>query len=160
MPVAAAGQADVGAADPHPAVLLRGGDQRGQKLTVGILDGGALGERAPRLGDPARERVANLLQLTEPEHPRRPGCLDPMRDEDPAKTLGDERAELALQLADLPTQLGAGAVLSGGRPALLANQPSAFGSPLGEKRQPVRLPLKQIRHDQILSRLEGRGGNP
>ena len=152
MPGATAGQADVGAADPHPAVLLRGGDQRGENIAVGGLEGGALGKCAPRLRDARRERVAHLLQLAQPEQPRRPRGLDPVRHDDPAEPLGDEPAELPLQLADLPAQLGASQPL--------VDQPSVLCRPPGDKGQPVRLPFKQIRHRQILSGLEGGGGNP
>ena len=107
MPVAAAGQADVGAADADPAVLLRGGEQVLEQGAVGALEGGALGERAVRVGEPCGERVAHLLELPEPEHARRPGGLDPVRDDDPSQPLGDQPAELPLELADLPAQLGA-----------------------------------------------------
>jgi hypothetical protein len=106
--VAAAGQAEVGAADADPAVLRRGGEQFLQQGAVGVLEGDALGERAVRLGDPCGERVAHFLELAEPEHPRRPGGLDPMRDEHPSHPLGDQLPELTLQPADLPAQLGAG----------------------------------------------------
>ena len=88
-------------------VALRGGEHVGEQLAVGLLDDGALGERAAGLGDAGRERVADLLQLTEVEHARRPGGADPVRDVDPAHALGDQPAELQLELADLPAQLGA-----------------------------------------------------
>lgn len=91
MPVAAAGQADVGAADADPAVLLRGGEQILEQGSVGLLEGGALGEGAVRVGDPCGERVAHLLQLPQPEHPRRPHGLDPVRDDDPSQARGDEK---------------------------------------------------------------------
>ena len=107
MPVAATGQADVGAADTDPAVLLRGGEQVLEQGAVGALEGGALGERAVRVGEPCGERVAHLLELPEPEHARRPGGLDPVRDDDPSQPLGDQSPELPLKLADLPAQLGA-----------------------------------------------------
>ena len=107
MPVAAAGQAEVGAADPHPAVAGGVGEQSLEQFAVGGLEGGALGERPARLGDPDGERVADLLELTEVEHARRPGGTDPVRDDDPAQPLGDEPAQLQLEPADLPAQLGA-----------------------------------------------------
>jgi hypothetical protein len=64
VPVAAAGQAELGAADPHPGVGGRVGQQRGEKFLVGGLDGGALGERPLRVGDAVGERVADPLELT------------------------------------------------------------------------------------------------
>lgn len=108
MPVAAAGLADVGAADAQPGVLGGGGEERGQKLTVGGLDRGAIGERLPGVADAGREGVAELLELTEVEHPRRPAGADPVRDLDPAEPLGDEAGQLQLELADLAAQLSAG----------------------------------------------------
>lgn len=153
MPVAAAGLTDVGAADAEPAVLLRGGDHRGEQLAVGSLGGGADGERLARLGGADGERVAQLLQLAEAEHPRRPGGAHPVGDRDPAEPGGDQSGQLQLELADLAAQLGAGASLVGPQPHVLCN-------PLGDKGHGVRPSVKQIRHDLILSRLEGRGGNP
>jgi hypothetical protein len=136
VPVAAAGQADVCAADPDPAVGGGVGQHRLDQLRVAALEGDALGERGAGLGDPAGERVAQLLQLAEVEHAGRPGGLDPMRDADPAEPLGDEATQLQLELADLAAELGA-------------------------RRELVDLDsLKQSRHSQSLSRLEGRGGNP
>lgn len=153
MPVAAARLADVGAGDPNPWVALRGEKHVGEQLPVGLLDEGALDEGAVGLGEAGRERVADLLQLTEVEDARRPGGVDPIRDLDPAHALGDQPGELTLELADLPPQLGA-------RPRL-AWRPLVPCNPLGDKGQPVDLtPVEQIRHRQILSRLEGRGGNP
>jgi hypothetical protein len=124
VPVAATGQADVGAADTDPAVLLRVGEQVLEQGAVGALEGGALGEIAVRVGEPRGERVAHLLELPEHEHARRPGGLDPVRDDDPSQPLGDQQPEPPLQLADLPAQLGA-------REALVA-QPVVLGSPVGD----------------------------
>jgi hypothetical protein len=107
VPVAATGQADVGAADADPAVLLRGGEQVVEQGAVGALEGGAVGERAVGVGEPRGERVAHLLELPQPEHPRRSRGLDPVRDDDPSQPLGDQPPELPLELADLPAQLGA-----------------------------------------------------
>ena len=124
MPVAAAGQADVGAADSDPAVLFRGGQQVLEQGAVGALEGGTVGERAVRVGEPCGERVAHLLELSEPEHPRRPGRLDPVRDDDPSQPLGDQPPEIALELADLPAQLCASQPL--------VPQPVVLGSPVGD----------------------------
>jgi hypothetical protein len=136
VPVAAAGQADVGAADPHPVVLLRGDQHPLQQFAVGLLDGVAVGERALRLGDAAGERVAQFLQLPQPEHPRRPRGTDPVRHGDPAEAFGDHPRQLELELADLPAQLGAGKTL-----VYLES-------------------FKHSPHSQILSGLEGRCSNP
>lgn len=136
MPVAAARLADVGAADADPRVALRGGEHVLQKLAVGLLDEGALGEGAVGLGEAGRERVADLLQLAEIEDPRRPGGIDPVGNLDPPHPFGDEPGDLPLELADLPAQLG-------------AREPLIYLDP-----------VKHSRHRQILSRLEGRGGNP
>jgi hypothetical protein len=105
--VAAAGLADVEAADADPLVVARGGEHVGEQLPVGLLDEGALGEGAMGIGETGRERVADLLQLAEVEDARRPGGVDPVGDLDPAHALGDQRGELTLELADLPAQLGA-----------------------------------------------------
>lgn len=154
MPVAAAGEPEVGAADPHPAVVLRGGEHLAEQLAVGLLDEGALGEGAVRFGDAGGERVAHLLQLAEPEDARRSGRRDPVRHVHPPEPLGDEPGQLPLELADLAPQLGASA-------PLVDLEPSSFCHPLGYKRKAVDLsPVEQIHHEQILSCLEGRGGNP
>jgi hypothetical protein len=105
VPVAAAGLADVGAADPDPLVALRGGEHVLKKFAVGLLDEGTLGEGAVGLGQTGRQRIADLLQLAEVEDARRPGGVDPVRDVDPAHALGDEPGEVTLELADLPAQL-------------------------------------------------------
>lgn len=150
MPVPAARLADVGAADADPPVALRGGEHVGEKFAVGLLDEGALGESPVGLGEAGREGVADLLQLAEVEDARRPGGVDPVRDVDPTHALGDQPGELMLEPADLPAQLLSRARL-----------PDAC-YPRGNKRDPLRLrlPVEQIRHKQILSRLEGGGGNP
>jgi hypothetical protein len=153
VPVAAAGLADVEAADPDPAVVLRGGEHVGEKFSVGLLDEGTLGKGAVGLGEAGRERVADLLQLTEVENPGRPGGIDPVGDVDAPHPLGDPPSQLPFELADLPAQLSPR--------SRLARQPRLPGSPLGDQGQPVYLtPVEQIRHMQILSRFEGRGGNP
>jgi hypothetical protein len=150
--VAAARLADIGAADADPGVALRGDEHVGEKVAVCLLDEGALGERTVGFGEAGRERIADLLQLTEVEDARRPDGVDPVRDVDPAETFGDQPGELALELADLPAQLRT-------RPRL----PDACYL-TGNKRRLThlrfRLPVEQIRHMQILSRFEGRGGNP
>jgi hypothetical protein len=152
--VAAAGQAEVAATDPQPAVGGGIGKHLVEELAVGLLEGIALDQRAPRLGEAPGERVADLLELAQVEYPRRSRSGDPVRHDDASETLGDQPGELTLELGDLPAQLGAGAGFAG--------QPVDFGSPLGDQGQPVglRSPVEQIRHGLILSRLEGRCSNP
>jgi len=134
--VAATGQAEVGAADPQPVEAGGVGQHLLEQLAVGLLEGLALGERAARVGDAAGERVTNLLELTEVEHPRRARGEDPVRHDHASQSLGDQPRQLTLELADLPPQLGAGQTLVDGD--------SFEHSP----------------HSQILSRLEGRCSNP
>jgi hypothetical protein len=95
-------------------VLLRRRQQRGQQLAVGGLEPGPLGEGAARLRDPVGELVADPLEVAEPEQPRRPGdALDPAVDHGPGEALGGKTAELAVEPADLGTQLRAGEALVG-----------------------------------------------
>lgn len=107
--MAAARLADVGAADPQPLVLGRRREHPLEQLAVAGLQLGPFAQLDPRLGDPVGERVADRLQLAEAEHPRlgregrRPGV-----EADAGKGVGEERAELGFQAADLPPQLGAG----------------------------------------------------
>ena len=136
MPVAAARQAEVGAADPQPAVGGRVGKHPVEEPAVGLLDGVALEEGAARVGDATGERIAKLLELTQVEDPRRPLGGDPVRHLDATEPVGNHPAELTLQPPDLPAQLGAGQTLID------------------------RDPFKHSPHSQILSRLEGRRSNP
>jgi len=134
--VTAARQAEVGAADPQPVELVRVGKHLVEQLAVRLLEGLALGQRAARLRDAAGERVADLLELTQVEHPRRSRGGDPVRHGDAAEPFSHQPGELTLELADLPAQLGAGQTL--------IDRDSVEHSP----------------HGQILSRLEGRCSNP
>jgi hypothetical protein len=154
VPVAAAGQAEVGAADAKPVVALRRGEHVVEQRFVPLLELLALDQRPAGVGDPAGERVAALLQLAEVEHPRRSRGGDPVRHVDPAEALGDQPGELTLQLADLPPQL---------RPrAGLVQRPVGRADPPGDQGRPVdpRSPIEQIRHGQSLSGLEGGCSNP
>jgi hypothetical protein len=134
--VAAARQAEVGAADPQPGKLLRGGEHLVEQFAVGILEGVALDQRPARFGEATGERVADFLQLAEVEHPRRARGGDPVWHHDAAETLGDQPGELTLELGDLPAQLGAGQTLID------------------------RDCVEHTPHSQSLSRLEGRCSNP
>lgn len=66
--MAAARQAKVVARDPHPPVVPRRGQHPLQQLAVAGLELAPLPQRAMRVLDPRRQRVANRLQLTEVEH--------------------------------------------------------------------------------------------
>jgi hypothetical protein len=134
--VAAARQTEVGAADPHPAIGGGVGEHVVEERAIGVLEGLALGEGALRLGDAARQLVADLLELAQVQHPRRTRSLDPVRYLHASETLGDQPGKLTLELADLPAQLGAGQTL--------VDRDSVEHTP----------------HRQILSGLEGRCSNP
>lgn len=136
MPVAATREAEVGPADPQPTEAGGVGEHSPEELAVGPLEVIPLDQGAARLGDAIGERVAHLLELPQVEHPRRSRGGDAVRDDDAPETLGDQAAELPLEPGDLPAQLGAGQAL--------IDRDSLEHSP----------------HSRILSRLEGRGGNP
>ena len=104
--MAAAGLADVGAADLQPLVLGRRVEHPLEQLAVAGLELGLFAQLDPRLGDPVGERVPNRLQLAEPQHPRLAGAGSYRGiDLDPRKRLGDERRKLRFQPPDLPPQL-------------------------------------------------------
>jgi hypothetical protein len=134
--VAAAREAEVVATDPQPAVGGGVGKHLVEEFAVALLEGIALEERAAGIGEAAGERVADLLELAQVEHPRRSRCGDPVRDDDAPETLDDQPGELTLELGDLPAQLSAGQTLVD------------------------RDPFEHPRHSQILSGLEGRCSNP
>jgi hypothetical protein len=136
VPVAATRQPEVGAADPQPTEAGGVGEHLVQQLAVGPLEVVALDQGPTGVGDPVGERVADLLELTQVEQARRTRGGDPVWDDDPPQTLGDQATELPLELGDLPAQLGAGKTL--------VDRDSVEHSP----------------HRGILSRLEDRGGNP
>ena len=136
MPVAAARQAEVGAADPQPAIGGGVGKHLLEQLAVGLLDLVAFDQCAGRIGDPTGEGIADLLELTEVEDTRRTRGGDPVRHDDPTETLGDQPAELALEPPDLPPQLGP-------RKTLVDYEPVEYSW-----------------HTRILSALEGRCSNP
>ncbi len=116
----AAGQAEVGAADPHPAVVAGRLDQGVQQFAVGRLGGGLRGERGAGLAGTLGKRVAQALELAEVEQARRRGGrADPVGDGDAAEAVEGEAGQLELEVADLAAQLGAGEALVGRREALL-----------------------------------------
>lgn len=67
MPVAAAGLTDVGSGDLQPLVLGGRRQHPLQQLAIAGLDLGLLLKLAPRVTDPASQRVANSLQFSEAE---------------------------------------------------------------------------------------------
>ena len=106
MPVAAAGGADVVAADLDPLEVLWRRFHLAQQLAVGGLEPVLLGQGQARVGDAVGELVAQPLQLTEVEQPRRGRDRgDAVTDLDPAEALGEEPGKLPLQGADLAPQL-------------------------------------------------------
>ncbi len=70
MPVAATGLADVGARDPQPLVLGRGGEHPFQQLAIARLELGALLQLAPHSAYSRRQRVADRLQVAKAQRPR------------------------------------------------------------------------------------------
>jgi hypothetical protein len=110
--VTAAGLADVGAADPHPAVVARRLDQGGEKFAAGGLGRGPRGERGAGIAGTLGEGVAQALELAEVEQARRRcGRSDPVGDGDAAEAIEGEAGQLELEPADLAAQLGAGKAL-------------------------------------------------
>jgi hypothetical protein len=107
--VPAAGLADIGTADPKPAVLARRLDQLGQQLAVGGLDGGLRGERRLGLPDPFGELVAHALEGAEIQQAwaRRRGG-DQVGDVEAAEALEGEARQLELEATDLAAKLGTG----------------------------------------------------
>jgi hypothetical protein len=114
--VLAPGVADVLTGDDHPAVTLGGGDHRLEGAAVGLLDVRPAGELGAGIAQPQRQRVADALELAGVEHARAAYRADAPVDVAPGKGRGEGLAKLALELADLPTQLVAGEPLgdSGG----------------------------------------------
>ena len=99
VPAAAARLAEVGAADPHPLVIRRRGEHRRSSSRLAVSSTRPRSAQRPaRLGDPVGERVADLLQLAEVEHPRRrrasaaTRCVDLDAAEEPRRRAGRARA--------------------------------------------------------------------
>lgn len=112
MPGAAARFAHVSTGDPQPLVLGRRGQHPLQQLTVARLELGPILKPAAGDADPSRERVANRLEVAEAECPGllRKGA-DAGVDLDAGESVGEERAELGLEAADLTPQLDPGETL-------------------------------------------------
>lgn len=92
MPVAATREPEVGAADPQPTEAGGVGEHSPEELAVGPLEVIPLDQGAACLGDATGERVADLLELPQVEHPRRSRGGDAVRDDDAPETLGDQAA--------------------------------------------------------------------
>jgi hypothetical protein len=125
--VTAAGLADVGAADPQPAVVPRRLDQGMQQLAVGGLEGGLRREDGGGLPRAFGELVAHALEGAEIEqagHGRRGG--DPVGDVEAAEALEGQMRQLELEAADLAAQLGTGE-------ALVTGMRARFGTPSSEQ---------------------------
>lgn len=106
MPDAAAGLADVGAGNADPLEVLRGDEHPAQQLAVVGLNLFPLDQRPACRGDPVGETVADRLQLTEVEHPRRGGCgCDPVGHIGVSEGVAEEPRQLRLEPGDLPAQL-------------------------------------------------------
>lgn len=73
MPVATAGLTDIGAGDPQPLVLRRGGKHPPEQLAVAGLELGALPQLMLRHADPCRQRIADRLQVAETQRARLAG---------------------------------------------------------------------------------------
>jgi hypothetical protein len=88
-------------------VAGRVGDHRRQPVAVGGLDLRLSGQLIAGRGDPVGQLVADPLEAAEVEGARRarPGG-DAVVDLDPAECLAEEAPELALEPADLASQLG------------------------------------------------------
>jgi hypothetical protein len=114
VPGAAAGLADVGAADPEPLVVGRGGEHLAEQLAVALLEVAALGQGPTGLGDAVGQLVADPLQLAEVENPGGAGGRGDRGVElDPAEGLGKQARELVLEPPDLAAQLATGKRLVG-----------------------------------------------
>jgi hypothetical protein len=90
-------------------VLGGSGQHLLQQLTVAGLELGSILQPAARDSDPCRERVADRLEVAETQGPRllREGA-DARIDLDTGEGVGEERAELSLETADLTPQLNPG----------------------------------------------------
>ena len=112
MPVTAARQAEVVAADLNPLEIGRRGQHLAQQLAVGGLGRGLTAQGGLRLANPFGQLVAQPLQLTETEDPGGAGAgSDPVLDLDPAEGLREMPRQLLLEAADLAPQLGPGETL-------------------------------------------------
>lgn len=104
----AARESHVFPGDADPLEVPRRGEHLAHQLAVALLDPLPLGDLEPRLGNAVGEAVADRLQLTEVEDPRRRrDGVDPVGDLGVAEGLGEEARQLGLQAGDLAAQLPA-----------------------------------------------------
>jgi hypothetical protein len=106
VPATAARLADVIARHHHSPEVGRRGEHLPQQLAVARLQLGALAQGYAGLGNPVGERVAHPLQLAKIENARLDrDRLDPVPDLGVAESLAEEPGKLALEPADLASQL-------------------------------------------------------
>lgn len=109
MPVTATRLAHVGAGDPHPLVLRRGGEHLLEQLAVAGLQLGSLPQPQLGLADSRRQGVADSLQVAKTEGPRLAGDSGDASVKLSAwEGVRDQRAELCFEAADLAAQLRPG----------------------------------------------------
>jgi hypothetical protein len=97
-------------------VALGGGDHRLENASVGLLGVGPTRELGTRVAESQRQGVADPLELAGAQHPRPADRADAPVDPAPREGRCEGLAQLALELADLATQLVTGEPLgiSGG----------------------------------------------
>ena len=104
--------AEVGAGDPQPLELGGVGEHLLEQLPVGGLDPGSFSQGIARRGNPRRQGIANLLQLTEADQPRLGrGGRDRGVKCETRKRLAGQLGQLSLEAANLSPQLSAGETL-------------------------------------------------
>ena len=111
MPVSAARLADVLVGHPNPPVALGLGDHRLDQAAIVLLDLSPAVELGLRLAEPGGERVADPLQLGDPQHPRPPDRANRPVDPLTGEGGGEQLAESLLQQGDLPAETLAGGTL-------------------------------------------------
>ena len=106
MPGAAAGLPNFLAGHPHPLEVRGRSKHFAQQFSITNLDLGSFAQGQPCFGDAIRELVANLLQLTQSEHPwRRRNGANSVLDLGVAEGPRKERGELSFEARDLTAQL-------------------------------------------------------
>ncbi len=109
MPVPATRLADVGARDPQPPVLRRGREHPLQQLAIAGLELDLLLQLSPCDADTRRQGVADSLQIAQTECARLFGDRrNTGVESQTGKGIGDKRAELRFEAADLTPQLRPG----------------------------------------------------
>ena len=93
--------ADVLIRDDDPAMRLRRSDHLLQQAAVGLLDLAALGKLAAHVAKPARERIANTLELAGGKQARATGGADAPIEALTGERRGERPAKLTLEPGDL-----------------------------------------------------------